>query len=201
MQDAKVHLEKVDPILFKILEGLEEIEERAIKETEQELFEELVESIVSQQLSVKASDTIFGRVKNLLPKKQISPKNILKLKDEELKNAGLSFSKVKYIKDLALKVNSKEIELEKLKELTDEEVIVRLKNVKGIGRWTAEMFLMFSLGRPDIFSLGDLGLRNAIKNIYKIDSPTEKEILAISQKWSPFRTYACRILWKSLKNN
>lgn len=200
MTDAKLHLKKVDPVLFQILEQIEEIEERVVKETEQGLFEDLVESIVSQQLSVKAADTIFGRIKELLPKNEVSPKNILKVKDEQLRGAGLSNSKVKYVKDLALKVASKEIELEKLKDLEDEEVIEELIKVKGIGRWTAEMFLMFSLGRPDIFSIGDLGLRNAIKSIYNLEKPTNVEILTISEKWSPYRTYACRVLWRSLKN-
>ena len=201
MQNAKIHLKKVDPVLYKILEGLEEIEDRAVKETEQEFFEELVESIVSQQLSVKAADTIFGRIKELLPKSEVSPKNILKLKDDQLRSAGLSNSKVKYVKDLASKVDSKEIELEKLKDLENEEVIMELTKVNGIGRWTAEMFLMFSLGRPDIFSIGDLGLKNAIKRIYKLEKPTDIEILAISEKWSPHRTFACRILWRSLRNS
>ena len=199
MMTAKNHLKKVDSILFKVVEEMEEIEERVAKESEEELFEELVESIVSQQLSVKASDTIFGRIKDLLRSKKISPKSILKLNGEMLRGAGLSNAKVKYVKDLALKVNSKEIELENLKDLDDEDVINELVRVKGIGRWTAEMFLMFSLGRPDIFSLGDLGLRNAIKKLYNLEKPTDIEILAISEKWSPHRTYACRILWRSLK--
>lgn len=106
--------------------------------------------------------------------------------------------KINYIKDLSQKIVDKKINLTKLQSRENEQVIEELTEVKGIGVWTAEMFLMFSLGRSDIFSHGDLGLRNAIKKIYELDNPSREEIMGITLKWSPYRTYACRILWRSL---
>ncbi len=121
--------------------------------------------------------------------------------DAKLRSVGLSTAKVKYIKDLAVKVQKKEVLLYKLEKMSDEEVIEHLVQVKGIGRWTGEMFLMFALQRPDVFSHGDLGLRNAIQKLYKFKkAPTQKQIEKIVSKWSPHRTLASRYLWKSLDN-
>lgn len=172
-------------------------------------FRSLVESIVSQQLSVKASDTIFARFVELFVKSGAiktarsfpKPEQVLKMSDAKLRKVGLSGSKVKYIKDLAKKVHQKELQLNRLHKMSDEEVIEHLVQVKGIGRWTGEMFLMFSLARPDIFSHGDLGLRNAIQKLYGSKKPlTEKQIQKIVSKWSPHRTLASRYLWRSLDN-
>lgn len=161
-------------------------------------FVDLCESIISQQLSVKASDTIFQRILKLMPGSKLNPENVLKTKDEKLRSAGLSYSKIKYLKDLSQKVKNKELDLNILHRLTNEEVIEQLTKVKGIGKWTAEMFLMFGLGREDIFSHGDLGLKNAIKKLYKLEVYEEKTVEEIIIKWSPYKTYACRILWRSL---
>ena len=134
-----------------------------------DLFEAIVESIASQQLSVKASDTIFGRFKDLYGKKFPTPKQILNTPDEKLRSVGLSGAKVKYIKSLAEFIDSKQLILENLNNLSDEEVIVELTKVKGIGKWTAEMILIFTLRRPDVFSLGDLALRKAVSKLYGVD--------------------------------
>lgn len=166
-----------------------------------DFFRDLCESIVSQQLSVKASDTIFKRFLSLLPNSQLTPENVLKIPHEKLRSCGLSNSKSLYIKDLASKVIDGTVELDKLPAMINEEIIAELIKVKGIGRWTAEMFLMFALARPDIFSAGDLGLRNAIMRLYGLKRiPTEKKLIAIAHKWSPYRTYACRVLWRTLNN-
>lgn len=137
------------------------------------------------------------RFKNLFPGRNITPTFLSKISNEDLRNVGVSWAKVKYLKDLAAKVSNKEIILGGLYELDDGKAIKELTKIKGVGNWTAEMFLMFSLGREDVFSYGDLGLRKAIEKIYDLKDPTEKTIEKISQKWVPYRTWACRILWKS----
>lgn len=194
------HFKKVDPVLYSILEKVYSTEgDDFLKLNKKEdLFLELVESITSQQLSVKASDTIFKRLVNLMPHKKVTPPSIVKTSDDKLRSAGLSFGKIKYIKDLSQKVLDKELILEDLDKLPDEEVILKLTKVKGIGRWTAEMFLMFALGREDLFSHGDLGLQNAIKKLYQMDNYKVDEVEKIIESWSPYKTYACRILWRSL---
>lgn len=195
------HFKKADPKLHKILIKVLESHGDEIFNLKKHdfLFDRLVESIISQQLSVRVADVIYERVLNLMPKKKLTPEGILKNKDEDLRKAGLSHQKIKYLKDLSEKVKSGELDLDNLDNLENEEVIEELTKVKGIGKWTAEMFLMFALGRPDIFSHGDLGLQNAIKKIYEIEKYDPGIAEEIVIKWSPYRTYAARILWKSLE--
>lgn len=161
-----------------------------------EYFASLCVEIINQQLSNKAADSIEKRFTELFPRKRILPDVVLQLSGESLRNTGVSWSKVQYIKDLAKKADSREVALSQLSHLGDEEVIQELTKVKGIGRWTAEMFLMFTLARPDIFSFGDLGLRRAIKKLYRLRDPAREELETITFKWSPYRTFASRILWK-----
>lgn len=192
----KNHFQKNDPILHAIIEQV------MIEEWEQnrDYFRALCSDIVGQQLSGKAADTIWGRFIKLIPQEKVTPENILTLPDQKIRNAGLSWAKVKYVKDLADKVKNKEVNLKKLSNLSNEDVIAELTKVKGIGPWTAEMFLMFTLGREDVFSHGDLGLKNAIKKLYGFKKdPTKKQVEKIVTRWTPYKTYACRILWKSLE--
>lgn len=196
--DKKIldHFKKSDPVLYEWIQKvhLDELPEPT------NLFEELCDEIISQQLSGKAANTIFGRLKQLFPRGEITPEHILKLSDDKIRNSGTSWAKVRFLKDLATKVKNGELILENLKDLSDEEVIKELTQVKGIGPWTAEMYLMFTLGREDVFSHGDLGLKNAIKKIYDFKKePTRKQVEKIVKKWSPYRTYACRVLWQSLE--
>ena len=166
------------------------------------LFRDLLEAIVSQQLSNKAAATIFARFLALFPKEKTpQPEEILKLSDEALRSCGLSRQKSSYLKSLAEEIVSGKLVLENLHLLSDEAVIASLTVVKGIGRWTAEMFLIFSLGRLDTFSLGDLGLRTAIAKLYGVDREDKTRIEAISQTWSPYRSLASLYLWKSLENS
>ena len=160
-------------------------------------FEDLVDAICSQQLSGKAAKTIFGRVKICLV--QITPENILLKTDQELRDCGLSWQKVKYVKDLGEKVKNNELKIKKLDKLPDEEIINELVAVKGIGRWTAEMFLMFSLGRPDVFPVDDLGINKAIDAIVKKVTSKEDK-LKFSERWRPHRTATSWYLWRSLEN-
>lgn len=193
---AILHFKKADPKLYKValLVELDEL----IKPTD--YFIDLVESIISQQLSIKAADTIFGRFTKLFPNELITPEELIKIPDQKIRNAGISFSKIKYIKGIAQAILNKQLDLSKLELMNDGEVIEELVKLKGVGVWTAEMFLIFTLGRKDVFSTGDLGLRNAIIKLYKLkEKPTIDELLTISEKWSPNRTIASRILWKSLE--
>ncbi len=201
------HLASIDPVLAVVIARIKLAPPKAL--TLRNHFHTLVESIVSQQLSVKASDTIFKRFKQLFvdagviktPRSFPKPLQVLKMPDSKLRSVGLSAGKVRYVKDLAYKVHKKEVMLHKLDSMSDEEVIEHLTQVKGVGRWTGEMFLMFALQRPDVFSHGDLGLRNAIQKLYGFKKPlSQKQIEKIATKWAPHRTLACRYLWKSLDN-
>lgn len=194
------HLASIDPVLGAVIAKIK-LPACPTRPTRANYFRALVESIVSQQLSVKASDTIFARFVKLFGSRFPKPTDVLKMSDAKLRSVGLSGSKVKYIKDLAKKVYQKEVQLHRLKKMTNEEVIEHLVQVKGIGRWTGEMFLMFSLQRPDVFSHGDSGLRNAIHKLYGFKKPpTEKQIEKIVKQWSPHKTLASRYLWRSLDN-
>ena len=163
-------------------------------------FQSLVESIIYQQLAGSAANIIYTRFikhyDNVLPK----PIQIISTSDIELKSkVGLSSNKVRYLKDLSTKVEQGKINLELLSTMSDEEVIAELTLVKGIGRWTAEMFLIFCLGRSDILPVTDLGIRKAVHKLYSLpELPKPAELLAISQPWRPHRTVASWYLWKSL---
>lgn len=199
MIDQKIlkHFQKTDPVLFSMAQKVELNIYSHIKP--EDYFQELADSIVSQQLSGKAATTIFNRFLDLLPDHQLTPQAVLKITDDKLRSVGLSRAKASYIKDLAAKVLDGTTELSHLQDLDDEKVIEELITVKGIGRWTAEMFLMFTLGRKDVFSAGDLGLMNAIKKLYGIEKPTKEQLQELEKKWTPYRTTASRILWKSLE--
>jgi DNA-3-methyladenine glycosylase II len=157
----------------------------------------LVEAIITQQLSAKAADSISARFRAIYGKFP-KPADVIETSDAKLRKAGLSYMKVSYIKDLSKKIESKEIRLAYMRNLSDEEVIVQLTQVKGIGRWTAEMFLIFSLGRLDVLPVGDLGLRKGIRNLYSLEELPEKEqIECIAEKWRPYRSVATWYLWRS----
>jgi DNA-3-methyladenine glycosylase II len=193
---AYEHFKKVDSTLYEVAI---KIKLNPIIKSD-DYFIALVESIISQQLSIKASDTIFGRFKKLFPKEKITPIKLLEIPDQKIREAGISFSKIKYIKSIAEAIINKQIDLSTIDQFSDDEVILELIKLKGVGQWTAEMFLMFTLGRPDVFSTGDLGLQNAIIKLYKLENkPNKDQLLKISSKWSPYRTIASRILWKSLE--
>ncbi|ADL07044.1 DNA-3-methyladenine glycosylase family protein [Thermosediminibacter oceani] len=165
-------------------------------ELEEDYFQSLVQSIVGQQLSMKAADSIWRKLQDLCG--EVTPARILSLSEDELRSAGLSKKKIEYIKDLSEKVLSGILDLDKIDSMADEEVIEALVRVKGIGRWTAEMFLIFSLGRPDVFSVADLGLQRAVKWLYGLsDWPDKKFLIECSQRWKPYRTAASLYLWEA----
>ena len=199
LEAAAAHLSKNDPHLSPIIErfGL------CTVEPHNDYYRELVDSIISQQLSIKASATIVKRFVALFGDKFPTPEQILTRDIEELRGVGMSRPKASYVLDLALHIEEGRLQLEKLPALPNEEVIRELVAVKGIGEWTAHMFLIFSLGRLDILATGDLGVRMAMKKLYGLDTPPKpNEMRVISDKfnWHPYESIACWYLWKSLDN-
>ncbi len=161
------------------------------------LLHALIKAIVSQQLSVKAADTILTRFNNLFaPKEFPTPEDILRIKDAKIRESGISYAKASYIKSLASAFAKNEINVDKLIKMSDEEVIVDLTKLKGVGKWTAEMILIFALKRPDVFSVDDLGVRRAIEKLYGITDRVE--MIKLSENWRPHRSTACWYLWRSL---
>ena len=191
------HFKKNDQILFSISRqvGIPALEIR----TPDYYFYSLCREIIGQQLAGSAANAIFGRFEKLFARGKVTPRCTLKLSEETIRNIGTSWAKARYIKDLARNVADGKLDLKSIEKLDDPEVIENLTQVKGIGPWTAEMFLMFTMGREDVFSHGDLGLRKAITKHYSLRNPSRGKIEKISAKWSPYRTYACRVLWKSLE--
>lgn len=166
---------------------------------ERNRFGMLVRSIISQQISVAAARSIRARLEQLVAPDPITPESLLERNDEQLRSAGLSPQKVSYIRDLAAKVHSGQVPLARIGRLNDEAVIEQLIQVKGIGRWTAQMFLIFSLGRPDVLPVDDLGVRAAIRNRYGLaDLPTKAQSLEIARPWRPYATIASWYCWRSL---
>lgn len=166
-------------------------------------YRELVDSIISQQLSIKASATIIKRFVALFDDKFPTPAQILQRDVEELRAVGMSRPKASYVQDLALHIEEGRLQPEKLPKLSNEEVIRELTAVKGIGEWTAHMFLIFSLGRTDVLATGDLGVRMAMKKLYGLpEAPKPDEMRAIADKfnWHPYESIACWYLWQSLDN-
>jgi DNA-3-methyladenine glycosylase II len=164
-------------------------------------YEALARAIVGQQLSTKAAASIWEKLLALFDGRTPKPEEILRRRPQTLRKAGLSNMKVEFLRDLARRVKEGELDLKRLKDLPDEDVIAELIEVKGIGRWTAEMFLIFHLGRPDVTSAGDLGIRRAMQLAYGLEElPDPGEFERISEMWRPHRTLASLYLWRSLAN-
>jgi len=198
LTQAIEHL-KTDPILQTVIEKHGVLDYPPSKN----MFASLASSIVGQQLSNKAADTIWGRFVKLFPNEEVTAKAILALDPEKIKSVGTSWAKVKSLKDLAEKAENGTLQLDKLDIMTDEEIIDHLVTVKGIGRWTAQMRLMFSLSRPDILPLDDVGIQNAFVKLYGLNrkhKTLHQKMQKIAKVWQPYRTVACWYLWKDLDN-
>ena len=192
---ALAHIKKSDPTLYKACTTVHAQLPTTFKhKSNTELFATLCESIISQQLSVKAADTIYERVKKVC-KGSITPLSVANARFSSLRKAGVSRVKAHALKDLAKKVKQGLV-LSKLRRMDASEATESLVEVYGIGSWTAEMFLIFGLHHPDIFAPKDLGLVRAIEMLYKIKNPRLDTLTRISKKWIPYRSYACKILWK-----
>lgn len=199
MQQAADHLSKHDPVLAPVIKqaGLCTIIPHS------NYYWELVDSIISQQLSVKAASTIEGRFKALFPGDIPQPEQILATPHEKFREVGLSNAKANYVRDLAEHIVDGRLELEKLDAMSNQEIIAELTAVKGIGEWTAHMFLMFAMGRLDILAVGDLGIRAGIQQLYNFDHlPTPDEVTKTATKnnWHPYETVACWYIWHSKDN-
>jgi len=195
---ARRHLAKADPKLAAIIKRVGPCRLHAV--APRQPFEALCMSIASQQLSVKAAATIFARFCDLFPPDRVpTPRRVMTLTDDQIRAAGFSRPKVTFIKDLAARVLDGRLDLDGLNKHPDDEVMSQLVAVKGIGRWTAEIFLMFRLGRPDIFPADDLGLMNAVHRAYKLRKrPDAKRLRALAESWRPHRSVAAWYLWQSL---
>jgi DNA-3-methyladenine glycosylase II len=194
MRKAVNHLKKSDPVLRAIIERVGPCRmEYGVPE-----FSSVAEAIVYQQLNGKAAVTIFNRFAALAGD-PLTPEGILKLSDERLRSVGLSKQKSAYLKDLSAKTAAGLLDFARLPELSDEEVIQHLTQVKGVGVWTAHMFLMFSLRRPNVLPTGDYGVQMAIKKHYKKRKlPKPKDMEKIARAWEPYRSVACWYMWRSL---
>jgi DNA-3-methyladenine glycosylase II len=204
VQAPDAHLHRIDDVMARLIDdfGGPLPVERDNRGRPPDVYGALVRSITGQQLSVKAAASIYNRLLERFDGKTPTPEQILADDPEELRIAcGFSRAKVKYLRSLAEHVLSGELEIDRLSELPDEEVIRELTAVKGIGEWTAHMFLMFTLHRPDVLPVGDLGVRNAAMRAYGLDAPPPADALQqMAEPWRPYRTRASLYLWRSLDN-
>ncbi len=197
-------LAAADPTMAALIERVGKIDiatrlKRRSEERPADAYGALLRAIVGQQLSTKAARTIYGRVLELFDGQTPTPEQLLEASEKDLRGAGLSGRKVEYIRDLAAHVISGELELDRFDELSDEEVIEEIVAVRGLGQWTAEMFLLFHLERPDVLSGGDLGIRKAVQIEYGLEEmPTPERVLEIGEPWRPNRSLASLYLWESL---
>lgn len=186
-------LKRLDPAFKKLIPG-SPIEMKL----SDDYFASIASAIIGQQLSNRVADVLWSRLVTLTDG-NVSPEIILALADEKLREIGISYAKIKYLKALATAVDNNSLELDRLNLLEDEDIVRQLTQVKGIGPWTAEMFLIFSMGRTDVFSIGDGGLQRAVKWLYQLDEiPGKDEMLRISSQWKPYRTIAALYLWRAL---
>jgi DNA-3-methyladenine glycosylase II len=195
---ARRHLVSVDPVLAKVIRTVGPY--RPVPRRAGSHFEALARSIVYQQLSGRAAGTIYSRFTALYPRRRLVPELVLATAEEELRSVGLSRQKVVYVRDLAERVSTGRLPLQRASTMPDELLIERLTAVKGIGRWTAQMFLMFRLARPDVLPDLDLGIQNAIRGAYSLPRrPTPAEVVEIGTPWRPYASVACWYLWRSLE--
>jgi len=202
LSDADGHLRSVDHVMRGLIDERGPIDpETDRRGSRPDPYEALARAIVGQQLSTKAARSIWERLVDILGGTFPEPSKLLAVDEETIRGAGLSRSKVNFLRDLAERVGDGRLDLRALAELSDEDVIAQLTEIKGVGPWTAEMFLIFHLGRPDVVSTGDLGIRRAVQIEYGLDDlPGPTDLERIAEPWRPHRTLACLYLWRSLDN-
>jgi DNA-3-methyladenine glycosylase II len=202
LTDADEHLRAVDHVMRRLIDEGGPIDpETDRRGSRPDPYEAIARAIVGQQLSTKAARSIWERLVEILGGKFPTPAEFLAVDAETVRGAGLSRSKVNFLRDLAERIDDGRLDLRRLAELSDEDIIAALTEIKGVGPWTAEMFLMFHLGRPDVVSTGDLGIRRAVQIEYGLeDLPGPTDLTRIAEPWRPHRTLACLYLWRSLDN-
>jgi DNA-3-methyladenine glycosylase II len=186
------YLSEVDPVMRATIElvGL------CTLQPDPDVFSALVDAIISQQISVKAADAIMARVRAALPEGKVTPENLKTLDFERLRALGLSTPKARCVQNLVEHIQAGQLQLERLQEMEDEEVINQLTAVKGIGRWTAEMCLIFTLGRPDVLPVDDLGFLEGVRVAYQLaERPSKQEVRERGELWRPYRTFATWYMW------
>ncbi|MGH2744917.1 MAG: DNA-3-methyladenine glycosylase family protein [Thermoleophilaceae bacterium] len=195
-------LREADPVMARLVEEHGAVVRRDLNRGRPgDAYGALLRSIVGQQLSTKAAASIYGRLVDIFGGHAPTPRQLLEADPEEIRAAGLSRPKVAYLRDLAQHVEDGTLQLERLPDLPDEEVTEQLTAIKGLGPWTADMFLMFHLRRPDILPVGDLGIRRAVEVEYRMRKlPDPKRLERVARPWRPYRTLACLYLWSSLDN-
>jgi DNA-3-methyladenine glycosylase II len=200
--EAVEHLRASDETLKRIIDERGPLDQEArLRGRPPDPYGALLRSIVGQQLSTKAARSIYGRLEELFGGRAPTPQELLDADPELVRAAGLSRPKVKYLRSLAEHVLSGELELERLPDLGDEEVEREITAVKGLGQWTAHMFLIFHLGRPDVLPVGDLGVRRAVERAYGLEAlPSAEELERLGERWAPYRSLASLYLWESLDN-
>jgi DNA-3-methyladenine glycosylase II len=194
-REAMAHLRGADPVLARVIDAVGPIEIALRRER----FAALCRAIIFQQLAGAAARTIHGRFVALFPGRRFpSPRQVLDAPPEDLRRAGLSRQKSLYLKDLAAHVANGTLNFHRFHQMDDEEIILDLTRVHGVGRWTAEMFLMFNLGRHDVLPVDDLGVRNAARRLYRMRKmPDAKRLRALAERWRPYRSAASWYLWRS----
>jgi DNA-3-methyladenine glycosylase II len=200
---AHTELAASDPVMARLVDELGELSmaSRRKRTPALDAYGTLLRSVIGQQVSVKAAAAIYGRVVELFGGNTPAPEQLLEADPQALRDAGLSWRKVEYVRDLASHVVSGELELDRIGELSDGEVIAEITAVRGFGLWSAQVFCMFFLERPDVLPAGDLGIRRAVELQYGLDEiPPPKEVERIGAAWSPHRTLASIYLWESLHN-
>jgi DNA-3-methyladenine glycosylase II len=199
LRNAEQHLSQADPIVKNLIDEYGPCNLKP----HTDYYGELVGAIIGQQLSEKAGATIYNRFLTLFDGKLPSPQQIIEIDSEAIRSIGCSYSKAGYMKDLAEHIIDGRLDLDHIATLPNDEVIRQLVAVKGIGEWSAHMFMMFSLGRLDILPTGDLGIRKAMMQLYKLPElpkPSDMHELALTHGWAPFQSIACWFLWRSLNN-
>jgi DNA-3-methyladenine glycosylase II len=196
IESAVLHLRRSDPVMRSIVKAIGPCGLKPGSRGDN--FTTICRAIVGQQLSAKAAETIWQRLIALHPNgRKLRPEDVLSATDKQLRSAGLSNAKVLYVKDLAARTASGELKLNRISRFDDDAIVDQLVAVKGVGRWTAEMFLIFKLGRPDVWPTGDLGIRNAVKRAYNLE-PTKQNMQTVAEPWRPWRSVASWYLWRSL---
>jgi DNA-3-methyladenine glycosylase II len=193
MRVALLHLKEADPVLRQVIENVGPYVVRYRKPE----FSTLVRSITAQQVSGKAAATVYARLARAA--KRVNAASIQRLSDADLRSVGLSGQKASYIRDLSERTLRRELRFRSLSSLPDDEVIASLTRVRGVGVWTAQMFLIFALRRPDVLPTADLGIRSAMRNVYRLDGlPDPQQMEEIARPWRPWASVACWYLWRSL---
>jgi DNA-3-methyladenine glycosylase II len=194
------HLRRADPVMRALIDRIGSLDDEGRRRARPaDAYGALLRSIVGQQLSTKAARSIYGRLTELFGGRTPTPRELLEADPERVRSVGLSRPKVAYLRDLAQHVLDGSLELDRLDELSDEEISAELTAVKGLGQWTADMFLIFHLSRPDVLPVGDLGIRRAAREAYGLDEhPLPAELERIAEPWRPWRSLASLYLWRSL---